>query len=59
MRTRRVRERNRNLKDFVSYNTYHDCLHQEDYKMQEEMMDHIAFAAEDGIDVLLCTTAKQ
>ena len=52
MRTRRVRERNRNLNDVVTYSSYFDALHQEDYKLQEDMEDPIAFAAKDGIDVL-------
>jgi hypothetical protein len=52
MTTRRVRERNRNLNDFVTYSSYFDALHQEDYKLQDDMEDPIAFAAKNGTDVL-------
>ena len=51
MNTRRTRERNRNLQDFVVYNSYYDAIHQEDYKLHDDMSDHIAFASKDGIDV--------
>ena len=49
MRTRRVREKNRK---YVSYNSYFDALHQEDFKLQDKMTDPIAFSAKDGIDTL-------
>ena len=52
MRTRRVRERNRNFRDYQAYSLYFDILHQEDYKLQDSMLDPIAFAAKDGRDTL-------
>lgn len=52
MSTRRVRERSRKLKDYVSFSSYYEALHQEDYRLQDEMDDPIAFAAKDGEDTL-------
>ena len=52
MRNCQVQEQNRNLNDFATYSFYFDTLHQEYYKLQNNMEDPIRFAVKNIINVL-------
>ena len=52
MRTRRVRERNHNLQNYVVHNAYYIFIHQKYYRPKDSMGDPLVFSAKDGIDTL-------